>query len=200
MGARSCSRRRPPPRRARPAPSPSRPRAAPTPSRSRSGSSARRRSPPCVRCAIEGLIAGTSRTVNLAQYLDSPLTAPQCSVAGGHRCVSGTGVSASASGCQLTVTASDKARGDARIAVQVIDAPGRPRGAGRGHASVSGASPTRQLHRSRWPTGSSAAARASTSDRRPTTVVCRSRATRSRRSDPAAAPRPARRRRAPSPA
>ncbi len=83
---------------------------------------------------IEGLIAGTSRTVNLAQYLDSPLTAPKCSVQGS-QVLSGTGVSASASGCQLTVTASDKARGDASIAVQVIDAPGRP--AALGEVSVS---------------------------------------------------------------
>ncbi len=83
---------------------------------------------------IEGLIAGTSRTVNLAQYLDSPLTAPKCSVQGS-QVVSGIGVSASASGCQLTVTASDKARGDASIAVQVIDAPGRP--AALGEVSVS---------------------------------------------------------------
>ena len=83
---------------------------------------------------IEGLIAGTSRTVNLAQYLDSPLTAPKCSVQGS-QVMSGTGVSASASGCQLTVTAADKARGDASIAVQVIDAPGRP--AALGEVSVS---------------------------------------------------------------
>ena len=83
---------------------------------------------------IEGLIAGTSRTVNLAQYLDSPLTAPKCSVQGS-QVMSGTGVSASASGCQLTVTASDKARGDASISVQVIDAPGRP--AALGEVSVS---------------------------------------------------------------
>jgi hypothetical protein len=79
---------------------------------------------------VEGLIAGTSRTVNLAQYLDSPLTAPQCSVQE-TSVVSGTGVTASASGCQLTVSASDKARGDTKIAVRVLDAPGRPAALGQ---------------------------------------------------------------------
>ncbi|GAA2470030.1 Ig-like domain-containing protein [Terrabacter carboxydivorans] len=74
---------------------------------------------------IEGLIAGTSRTVNIAQYLDSPLGAPQCAIQA-TRAVSGTGVTASQSGCQVTVTASSAARGDARIQVQVVDAPGRP--------------------------------------------------------------------------
>ncbi|WP_374971123.1 Ig-like domain-containing protein [Terrabacter sp. BE26] len=83
---------------------------------------------------IEGLIAGTSRTVNLAQYLDSPLTAPRC-VIGQSQVASGTGVAASASGCQLTVSASDKARGDARILVSVTDAAGRL--PARGEVSVS---------------------------------------------------------------
>jgi len=83
---------------------------------------------------IEGLIAGTSRTVNLAQYLDSPLTAPKC-VIGQSQVASGTGVTASASGCQLTVSASDKARGDARILVSVTDAAGRL--PARGEVSVS---------------------------------------------------------------
>lgn len=79
---------------------------------------------------VEGLIAGTSRTVNLAQYLDSPLTAPQCSVQE-TSVVSGTGVTASVSGCQLTVSASDKARGDTKISVRVLDAPGRPAALGQ---------------------------------------------------------------------
>ncbi|WP_343994240.1 fibronectin type III domain-containing protein, partial [Terrabacter terrae] len=83
---------------------------------------------------IEGLVAGTSRTVNLAQYLDSPLTAPKCAI-GQSQVASGTGVSASAGGCQLTVSASDKARGDARILVSVTDAAGRL--PARGEVSVS---------------------------------------------------------------
>lgn len=83
---------------------------------------------------IEGLIAGTSRTVNLAQYLDSPLSAPKCAI-GQSQVASGTGVTASASGCQLTVSASDAARGDARILVSVTDAVGRL--PARGEVSVS---------------------------------------------------------------
>src|SRR6478736_919608 len=79
---------------------------------------------------VEGLIAGTSRTVNLAQYLDSPLTAPQCSLQSS-QVVSGVGVTASVSGCQLTVSASDKARNDSRVAVRVLDAPGRPAALGQ---------------------------------------------------------------------
>ena len=84
---------------------------------------------------VEGLIAGTSRTVNLAQYLDSPLSAPQCSVQSS-RVVSGQGVSVSQNGCQLTVSASDKGRGDARITVAVTDAPGRPAATGLVSVSV----------------------------------------------------------------
>ncbi len=74
---------------------------------------------------VEGLIAGTSEKVNLAQYLDSPLGAPQCELTGAS-VTSGTGVSVSTSGCTVTVTASDTARNDARISVGVRDAPGRP--------------------------------------------------------------------------
>ena len=74
---------------------------------------------------IEGLIAGTSRTVNLAQYLDSPLTDPQCAIVD-TRLVSGTGVTTSQSGCRLTVTAGEKARGSVQLTVSATDAPGRP--------------------------------------------------------------------------
>ncbi|CAN7150433.1 fibronectin type III domain-containing protein [Terrabacter sp. LjRoot27] len=84
---------------------------------------------------IEGLIAGTSRTVNLSQYLDSPLTAPKCQVQSA-RVISGTGVSVTQNGCQITVSASDKGRGDARITVQAVDAPGRPAALGQVSVSV----------------------------------------------------------------
>ncbi len=84
---------------------------------------------------VEGLVAGTSRSVNLAQYLDSPLTSPQCSIVSS-RVVSGSGVTASASGCQLTVSASEQARGDARISVNVGDAPGRAPAPGQVTVSV----------------------------------------------------------------
>ncbi|WP_404389960.1 Ig-like domain-containing protein [Humibacillus xanthopallidus] len=73
---------------------------------------------------IEGLIAGTSQTVNLAQFLDSPLTSPQCAIASA-TVASGVGVSVTQSGCQLTVAAAGNARGDARVSVSVTDAPGR---------------------------------------------------------------------------
>ncbi len=49
---------------------------------------------------IEGLVAGTSRTVNLAQYLDSPLTDPQCAISRS-AVVSGTGITA----CHLRLPA-----------------------------------------------------------------------------------------------
>ncbi|MEO6997597.1 MAG: fibronectin type III domain-containing protein, partial [Terracoccus sp.] len=74
---------------------------------------------------IEGLIAGTSRTVNLAQYLDSPLSNPQCAIVDS-RLVSGTGVTTSQAGCRLTVSAGAKARGSVEITVSASDAPGRP--------------------------------------------------------------------------
>ncbi|GAB3063611.1 Ig-like domain-containing protein [Intrasporangium mesophilum] len=84
---------------------------------------------------VEGLIAGTRRAVNLGQYLDSPLTAPQCSLQESD-VTSGTGVTASANGCQLTVAASDRARGDATITVRVLDAPGRPAAIGQVRVTV----------------------------------------------------------------
>ncbi|MFM6848353.1 MAG: fibronectin type III domain-containing protein [Terrabacter sp.] len=84
---------------------------------------------------VEGLIAGTSRVVNMAQYLDSPLGAPQCAIQS-VRVVSGVGVTASQSGCRVTVAASDKGRGDARISVTVTDAPGRPAVTGEVAVSV----------------------------------------------------------------
>ncbi|WP_345505573.1 Ig-like domain-containing protein [Terrabacter aeriphilus] len=84
---------------------------------------------------VEGLIAGTSRTVNLAQFLDSPLSAPQCAITSAS-VRSGTGVSVSQRGCQLSVSASDQARGDARISVRATDAPGRPSASGEVSVSV----------------------------------------------------------------
>ena len=78
---------------------------------------------------VEGLIAGTSRDVNLAQYLDSPLGAPQCAIESA-RVTSGAGVSTTQSGCRLTVAATKEARGDARIQVAVTDSPGRPEATG----------------------------------------------------------------------
>ena len=79
---------------------------------------------------IEGLIAGTSETVNLAQYLDSPLGAPSCELVSA-QVTSGTGLSVSTSGCSVTVKASEQARNDGRIDVRVKDAPGRPSAVGQ---------------------------------------------------------------------
>ena len=82
---------------------------------------------------VEGLVAGTSRTLNMAQFLDSPLTNPQCAITRAN-VVSGTGLTVSSSGCQLTVSATSAARGEARAAVTVTDAPGR--GAALGQVTV----------------------------------------------------------------
>ncbi|MDN5795269.1 MAG: fibronectin type III domain-containing protein [Intrasporangium sp.] len=79
---------------------------------------------------VEGLIAGTSETVDLAQYLDSPLGAPQCELVSA-QVSSGTGLAVSTSGCRVTVTASDTARDDGRIDVRATDAPGRPSAVGQ---------------------------------------------------------------------
>jgi len=73
---------------------------------------------------IEGLIAGTSETVNLAQYLDSPLSSPRCALTSA-RVVSSSGISVTQQGCTLSVAAAETARGDARIEVRATDAPGR---------------------------------------------------------------------------
>ncbi len=73
---------------------------------------------------IDGLIAGTSQTVNVAQYLVSPLERPDCSVAR-VQVRNGAGVSGTASGCTVTVTAAKEARGDAVLIFEASDAPGR---------------------------------------------------------------------------
>jgi hypothetical protein len=79
---------------------------------------------------IEGLIAGTSETVDLAQFLDSPLGAPRCELVSAE-VTSGTGVSTTQSGCRVTVAAAETARGDATVDVRVTDAPGRPSALGQ---------------------------------------------------------------------
>ncbi|MEI2731990.1 MAG: fibronectin type III domain-containing protein [Dermatophilaceae bacterium] len=73
---------------------------------------------------VEGLIAGQSQVVNLAQYLDSPFGTLHCAIAS-VRVVSGTGVTASNAGCLLTVTASSDAQGVSVLSVDVSDAPDR---------------------------------------------------------------------------
>ena len=78
---------------------------------------------------IEGLVAGTSQQVNVAQFLDSKLGTSRCAVTGA-TVSSGSGVSATASGCRLTVSATAQARGEARLLIRAVDGPGRPAAVG----------------------------------------------------------------------
>ena len=83
--------------------------------------------PAVVRPArVEGLIAGQTQTVNMAQYLDSPFGSLHCEitgvrVSGG----SGAGVSGAPRHCLLDVTASRDATGAVVLAVEVSDGPDR---------------------------------------------------------------------------
>lgn len=85
--------------------------------------------------SINGLRVGASQSVDLAQYLDSPLAKPVCrivSVGKGR-----SGVSARASGCTLTVTAARTARGQSALNVVVTDAPDLAGRRAAGQVSVS---------------------------------------------------------------
>ncbi|HRW19854.1 MAG TPA: fibronectin type III domain-containing protein [Dermatophilaceae bacterium] len=73
---------------------------------------------------VEGLVAGQSQVVNLAQYLDSPFGTLHCNIEG-VRVSSGGGVSASSRGCVLTVSAAADARGSTVLTVDVSDGPDR---------------------------------------------------------------------------
>ena len=93
--------------------------------------------PPRVRpFSVAGLKAGSSRTVDLRSYLDSPLDKPQCSV-GAARIESGKGLTARASGCTVTITADQDSSGTGSVTVTVSDGPGRT-AVGRGTISVLG--------------------------------------------------------------
>ena len=93
--------------------------------------------PPRVRpFTVAGLEAGSSRTVDLRSYLDSPLDKPQCSI-GAARIDSGKGLTSSFSGCVLTVSADDNSSGTGSVTVSVSDGPGR-NAVGRGTISVLG--------------------------------------------------------------
>lgn len=81
--------------------------------------------PPRLRpMTITDLVEGQSRTLDVAQYLDSPLVSPQCSITGA-RVESGTGLKVASSGCRLTVTATEKPSPNAAISVTVSDSPPR---------------------------------------------------------------------------
>jgi hypothetical protein len=93
--------------------------------------------PPRVRpFTVSGLKAGSSQTVNLRGYLDSPLEKPACVIEAA-RVSSGTGLTTSVSGCALTVTASETASGNATIDVVLSDGPGRT-APGRGTVEMLG--------------------------------------------------------------
>ena len=74
---------------------------------------------------IAALNAGASQTVNIAPYLQSPLSSPQCAVSSVVTVRSGTGVTGSGSGCSVTVNAAKDARGAATLVFEASDGPGR---------------------------------------------------------------------------
>ena len=76
---------------------------------------------------VDGLKAGQSQVVNLAQYLDSPFGTLHCSVSGVRvlSSTAGAGVSGTATGCVLTVSATADAAGVTVLAVDVSDGPER---------------------------------------------------------------------------
>ena len=93
--------------------------------------------PPRLRpFTVQGLEAGSSRTVDLRGYLDSPLEGPQCAINAATPS-SGSGLTATFSGCQLTVTAAPTARGTGTVDVSVSDKPGR-NALGRGTVTILG--------------------------------------------------------------
>ncbi len=74
---------------------------------------------------VAALNAGASETVNVAPYLQSPLASPACSLRPTVMLRSGTGVTGTASGCSITVTAAKDARGTATLVFEASDGPGR---------------------------------------------------------------------------
>ncbi|QIM22414.1 fibronectin type III domain-containing protein [Phycicoccus sp. HDW14] len=74
--------------------------------------------------SVTGLEEGQSRTVDVSTYLDSPLREPSCSITGA-RVESGSGLTAKASGCTLTLTAGAKPSQTASVALTVSDGPNR---------------------------------------------------------------------------
>ena len=93
--------------------------------------------PPRMRpFAVTGLKAGSSQTISLRGYLDSPLEKPACSIDSA-TVTTGKGLSVSRSGCNLTVTASGEASGRGTVDVAVSDGPGRS-APGRGTVDMLG--------------------------------------------------------------
>ncbi|QIM20701.1 fibronectin type III domain-containing protein [Phycicoccus sp. HDW14] len=89
--------------------------------------------PPTLRpISVTGLKEGESRTVDVRPYLDSPLPKPACSVTSA-RVEGGTGVTASASGCSVTLVVGARPSPSAAVAISVSDGPKRT---ARGRISV----------------------------------------------------------------
>ena len=81
--------------------------------------------PPTLRpISVTGLEEGESRTVDVRPYLDSPLPQPECSITG-TSVESGTALTATASGCRLTLTVGAKPSLTASVAITVSDGPDR---------------------------------------------------------------------------
>ena len=105
--------------------------------------------PPRLRpMAIAGLQEGQSQTLDVAAYLDSPLEKPACSI-DAESVTAGQNVTASHSGCLLTVTAGKAPSLTATVSLTVSDGPGR---------SASGAVEVTLLGRPGAPTGVTAQA------------------------------------------
>jgi hypothetical protein len=98
--------------------------------------------------SIQGLKEGDSQTIDLRGYLESPLEAPECTIESAD-VESGDGLTARASGCELTVSAGDKPSRTGSIFLRVSDGPDR---AATGRATVT------MLGRPSAPTGVSASA------------------------------------------
>ncbi|MBR7742622.1 fibronectin type III domain-containing protein [Phycicoccus sp. BSK3Z-2] len=80
--------------------------------------------------SVTGLTEGDTVTVDVRPYLDSPLPDPSCTVTGA-AVESGEGITASASGCEVTLTAGERPSLEARVGITVVDGPDRQAVPGR---------------------------------------------------------------------
>ena len=81
--------------------------------------------PPRLRpISVSGLEEGRSRTVDVGAYLDSPLAEPTCAITAA-TVEQGSGLTATASGCRLTLTAGTRPSPTASVGLEVSDGPGR---------------------------------------------------------------------------
>ncbi len=81
--------------------------------------------PPRLRpISVTGLEEGQSRTVDVRAYLDSPLAEPSCTITGA-TVESGTGLTVTRSGCELTLAVGPKPSPTASVGITVSDGPDR---------------------------------------------------------------------------